>query len=616
MIKLKKEPKNIFLNKIKDNLANVVFNTSLLNNPELKDQKKLILLDSVLKTTEKSLDILMAYTDIEEFKKEKFIKYTKIDLEKILNEITEDLQITFERKNITLLLNVEEDAVVKANEKWLKKALYNIINHALKSAKFNSTLFITVTHEKDGFLITVKNMGTSISQKELDEILKEKSSTFYKLPELILSKMVIDSLGGKLIVKHKNDSNIYFVLLPYINKKTKAFLFSAFAFLSLGVSFFLADYYFCFFPQKIEKLYSENTVLYKLENNVTAISGINDDIKISAYKNLFNTKTKTVFNVQSGDLLINTSKNRVKVNIDSKTITNNGTKFEVVKNDTSFSSSVYEGEIQVDNQFALSNEGLIYKKSRFTKMKLPAKVSQLKFFEQNGKIKALWDSRYESFRLTLARNADFTKTPILRYKTSKTYFVFDSLDDGKWYINVQSQYSSLYSLPVKGVFLSLRNYKKALKAFKNNNLILAQTLVDLSLSSINKDSYKPYLLKAKILLKQNKTKEALKYAQESYKINPDDNSTYFLAYVYYKNKNYKKSINLLKNLKQSIKIYDLLAYNYYELKDWVNAKKYLYKALELDENNKQALEYLIKILEKENNQFLLNYYKNQLKVLK
>ena len=191
---------------------------------------------------------------------------------------------------------------------------------------------------------------------------------------------------------------------------------------------------------------------------------------------------------------------------------------------------------------------------------------------------------------------------------------FDTLEDGKWYIALQCEKDNLFSIPAIKTFLSLRNYEKALKAYNTNDLTLANTLIDISLSTIRNDSYKPYLLKAEILLKQNRITDALNFAKKAYNINKNKNTIYTLALIYYKIKQYKKSIDLIHPIKNE-KTYALLAYNYYHLGNFKKAKQYLYKTLEKNPKNKKALQYMIEIQKKENNKFLSEYFKKQLRKL-
>ena len=50
--------------------------------------------------------------------------------------------------------------------------------------------------------------------------------------------------------------------------------------------------------------------------------------------------------------------------------------------------------------------------------------------------------------------------------------------------------------------------------------------------------------------------------------------------------------------------------------DLKKAKEYLYKSLELNPKNKEALKYMIEIQKKEGNKFLIQYFEEQLKEIK
>jgi len=161
---------------------------------------------------------------------------------------------------------------------------------------------------------------------------------------LTMSKTVIESLGGAIAIdSEKGLGTKFYVFLPKVAKSIKlrrlALALSGF----LIILFFGIDYYFCLIPQKVEKIVSENVVVYKLENGVIAKTQINDKVEIIAKKNIFNTKTLTEFIVKKADIAINTNNQPVKVIAGKTVLKNMGTEFETVK-DKEVATSVYKGK--------------------------------------------------------------------------------------------------------------------------------------------------------------------------------------------------------------------------------------------------------------------------------
>jgi len=621
MFRFNKTPfAQVFFHDIKNKLGSIKFSISMLKNPKIGEQQREKLIDSLLSTIEKTIDMLQDFIEMERFKKTKFLKNEKIDLKALIEEIIEELEIDIERKKIQLYLNLKEAGQIKTNKEWLKKALLNIIHNSIKYNKEHGEIFITVVKEKNGYLLMIRDTGIGMSEEEKKKIFKK----YYTSGKdhgtgigLNMSKAVIESIGGAIAIESQKDvGSKFFIFLPKTAKQIKirqlATAMSAFLlFLFLGI-----DYFYCLIPQQIEVKQSNNMVVYKLQNNVVAKANKNDKLEIAAYRNLFNTNSRTKFILQKADVEINTASNPIEVVAKGQVLKNYGTEFETVVDKEILATSVYEGKIKSENTIVNQNEGLIYKKNHLIKEHLPQKVSSLSASEDaNHNLQLCWESRYKKFIVTLSRDKKFENIPLLKYNTTKTYMLIDNLNDGKWYVSVQSVKESLYSLPETTEFLSLKNYEKALKAFKNNDLELASTLVDISLSTVKNDSYKPYLLKSKILLKQKKYAEALEYAKKAYAIKKNEETSFNLGYIYYKNKFYNKSISLLKNLKNEQK-YTILAYDYYNTGDLKKAKEYLYKSLELNPKNKEALKYMIEIQKKEGNKFLIQYFEEQLKEIK
>ncbi|AZV47117.1 hypothetical protein C3L23_07475 [Nautilia sp. PV-1] len=621
MFKFNKTPfAHVFFHDIKNKLGSIKFSISMLKNPKIAQSQREKLINSLLSTIEKTIDMLQDFIEMERFKKTKFLKNEKFHLKEIIDEIVKELEIDIERKNITLYVNTDEAEYIKTNKEWLKKALFNIIHNSIKYNKENGELFISINKEKKGYMLIIKDTGIGMSEEEKKNIFKK----YYTSGKdhgtgigLNMSRAVIESIGGAIAIESEKDKGSKFFI--YLPKTAKQIRIRQLATALSGIALFLfisIDYFYCLIPQRIITESSNNSVIYKLQNNVVARADKNDKLQIIAYRNIFNTKSRTKFILKKADVAINTASNPIEVIANGEVIKNHGTEFETVANTNKLATSVYKGSIQAGDTNVMKNEGLIYKKNRLVKENLPAEVTNIVITtDRNYNTDVSWDSPYKNFVITLSRDKNFANIPLIKLNTAKKYLSFDMLEDGKWYIAVQSEKESLFSIPAVKSFLSLKNYEKALQAFNQGDLSLANTLLNISLSTIRNDSYKPYLLKAKILLKLGSGSQALDYAKKAYEISKNDQTKYELALIYYKNAYYNKSINLLKNIKNK-DVSKLLAFNYYKLGDYKNAKKYLYKTLEADPKNIEALKYMINIQEKEHNKFLLQYFKEQLKELK
>ncbi|WP_456479271.1 ATP-binding protein [Nautilia sp.] len=606
----------IFFHDIKNKLGSVKFSLSMLKNPNISTKQKESLLNSLLITVDKAIDVFQDFIETEKFKKARFLKTEKLDLKDLIREILNEFELDIERKKIDVFPNLKS-CIIKTNREWLKKALSNIIHNSIKYNTENGKIFIETERQKKGFLITVKDSGVGMDEEEKRNLFKKHRTSGKEHGTgigLNMSKAVIESFGGAIAFNSaKNTGSVFFIYIPKNSKQVRLKKLAA-ALSSFTVILFLgADYFLCLIPLKTKISKTPTSVVYELQNGVRAISDKNDEIKITAYRNLFNTRSRTKFIIKKADINIDTASNRITVVANGKTIKNRGTEFETVVKKDFFATSVYQGEIESENNKVKENEGIIYKNENMLKEILPPKIKKITIDTTKGTAVVSWESRYHNFTIVFSKDEHLKKTPVFKYKTAKKTFNADFLQDGKWYVSVQNEKDFLYSKPAVSSFVSLGNYVKALKAYKNGGFDLAETYLDTSLHTIGHDSYKPYILKTKILMKKREFSEALKYAKTACSFSKNETVLYYTALLYYKTKKYDESINILKNMKKNATTYSLLAYDYYEKGDFRHAKTYLYKTLELNADNRKALEYMINIQKKEKNNFLLKYFESKIK---
>jgi tetratricopeptide (TPR) repeat protein/two-component sensor histidine kinase len=609
----------IFFHDIKNKLGSIKFSLSLLKNPKLSEEEKKLLIDSVIVTIDKAIDILHDFIDLEKYKKEKFLKNEKINLKELIKEIVEELKIDIKRKKIEVKVFANNDNLtIIANKKWLKKALLNIIHNSIKYNKDFGHVFIYLSPERNGTLITIKDTGIGMSEEEKEKVFQKYYTSGKEYGTglgLSMSKAVIESIGGAIAIEsEKGKGTKFYILLPKISKKVKIKRLASLLSGLLIVSFLGINYFYCLLPQHITKEISGDIVIYKIQNGIIAKTYKNDKVDIIAKRNLFGTKTITKFIVKKADIDISTNSKPIIFMANNLKITNMGTKFETVVKKHLLASSVYEGKIKAKNYLISQDKGLIYNGKNLKTQPLPTKISNINIrYNYPKNITVLYSSEYNDFLITVSKSKNFSNPPIYKYKTSLKYYTFNNLNDGYWYIKIQAIKDSLYSIPVKKKFLSLLNYYKAKKAYEQNNIPLAQSFLTQSLMSIKNDSYKPYALQSQIFIKEKDYKNALKYAKKAYDLSKNAKNTFTLAKIYYLLKNYRKSLKLLNKLNSSYKINELKAYIYYKTGQYKKAQKFLLKILEKRPNNKTALKYLIDILKKTNQKFLLNVFENQFK---
>lgn len=590
MFKIKKESlAKIFFHDLKNKLFSIKFNLFLLLNKKLSPEKEKDILKKISITTEESIDLVLDYLELEQYKKDKFLHYENINLGEMIQKIINELQSEIEKKNIKIYFN-KKDYYIKADEKWLKKAIYNLIHNAVKYNKQNGKIFILINDEQKNFLLTIKDTGIGISEEKKAYIFKRYFTTDKTGSGIGLNfvKAVIKTLGGKIYFESgKEKGTSFYILLPKVAKKVKiqrlALAMSSFL-LVISVSI---NYFFCFFPQNIKYTINHNTKIAMLENGVFIKSHLNDKYKIKAYKNLFSNKFKTEITLLVADTYIKTNGNKIKIITPNITFKNIGTEFETDVNKKT-SVSVFDGKIKAKEFIIPKNKGMIVS-NKLKIVKLPKKIE--KVFENSDKtIKINWISDYTNFRIYLLKDNNIST--FKEINTNKKTITLENLPDGLWIGKIQAVKNNLYSPFKKFKFISLINYYKALTEYQTNNIPLAKTYLKKSIKTVKNASYKPYYLYGLILLKENKN--GFNYAKKAYEIERNNDTLHLLATYYFKQKKYKKVINILPKNSNNHKINLLLAKTYIKLNNIKKAKNFLYKILE--QKDDKTAEKLLKSL--------------------
>jgi two-component system phosphate regulon sensor histidine kinase PhoR len=576
LFKIKKESlAKVFFHDLKNKLFSIKFNLFLLLNKKLSFEKEKDILEKISITTEESIDLVLDYLELEQYKKDKFLNHENINLGEMIQKIINELQSEIEKKEIKIIFT-KKNFFVKANEKWLKKAIQNILHNAIKYNKQNGKILIIISEEENGFLLTIKDTGIGISENEKKQIFKRYFTTDKTGSGIGLNlvKTVINTLGGKIYFESEKDKGtVFYVLIPKIAKKIKiqrlALAMSS-VLLIISVSI---NYFFCFFPQNIDYKTNKNIKIAMLENGIFIKSHLNDKYKIKAYKNLFSNKFKTKIILSDADIYIKTNGNKMKIITPNITFKNMGTEFETnAKKETAV--SVFNGKIKAKEFIVPKDKGMIVSK-KLEIVKLPKKIEKV-FIDSNKSVKISWVSDYAHFRINLIKDNNIST--IKEIDTDKKTLVLNNLADGLWRGKIQTVKNNLYS-PFKNFkFISLINYNKALNAYKNKNFSSAEKYLEHSIKTIKNASYKPYYLYGLILLKENKN--GFVYAKTAYEIEKNNDTLYLLGKYYFKQKKYKKIVASLPKNTDDYKINLLLAKTYIKLNDIKKAKNYLYKILE------------------------------------
>ncbi|AWB65177.1 hypothetical protein C2869_01380 [Saccharobesus litoralis] len=146
------------------------------------------------------------------------------NLSSLMNEIIESAQVEVQAKQLTVNAAVIRDVVVSGDPVLMSSAIENVVRNAIKYAKTQGQLWISLSQQNDFIELAVRDDGPGIKdQQELDKIFMP----FYRVAEardrtsggtglgLAIAKKAIAIHGGDIRAKnHQEGGLVVSILLP------------------------------------------------------------------------------------------------------------------------------------------------------------------------------------------------------------------------------------------------------------------------------------------------------------------------------------------------------------------------------------------------------------------
>lgn len=130
----------------------------------------------------------------------------QISLPQCIRSAVTSLDATARQKQITVLLQVNEDATVHADEARIRQVAANILSNALRLSPDGSTIMITISKQGNFAKVAVHDEGPGLSQAALESAFER----FYRADEsrsrasggaglgLAIAKQLVEALGGTI----------------------------------------------------------------------------------------------------------------------------------------------------------------------------------------------------------------------------------------------------------------------------------------------------------------------------------------------------------------------------------------------------------------------------------
>lgn len=164
-----------------------------LNNI-LEEEKKLgFLMNSLIKSSRLENGIIK-------------IQKEKVDIEEVLEDVIESVNMEALNKEIEINKDLKSSLVV-GDRKWLKEALFNIIDNGVKYSDNNSNINIEVQKGEIFTKVKIQDYGIGINEENLNNIFKRffREGEVYSIKGvgigLYLSRYIVESLEGYIKVE-------------------------------------------------------------------------------------------------------------------------------------------------------------------------------------------------------------------------------------------------------------------------------------------------------------------------------------------------------------------------------------------------------------------------------
>ena len=133
------------------------------------------------------------------------LENTKLGVKELVDEVIERLELATEWKNLTISVNIPQEAQFMADRKWMSEAVMNIVKNALEHSPVGGRVEITGEENEIYTQISVRDYGKGITEEERKKLFQR----FYNGSSmredsvgigLALAKEIVEKECGSILV--------------------------------------------------------------------------------------------------------------------------------------------------------------------------------------------------------------------------------------------------------------------------------------------------------------------------------------------------------------------------------------------------------------------------------
>ena len=127
----------------------------------------------------------------------------KINLNKLINEVIENLEIPLEIKNLNIKKEIKDKIYILGDYRWILEAITNIVKNCIEHTKEGKSIYITINNKNIYIELVIKDEGEGIDKEDLKNIFerfykgKNSSDNSFGIG-LSLSKLILEKQGASI----------------------------------------------------------------------------------------------------------------------------------------------------------------------------------------------------------------------------------------------------------------------------------------------------------------------------------------------------------------------------------------------------------------------------------